>query len=498
MFSLYCNVQIIKASNYLFKEVTSEFVLCIPHHMQHLSQIQLGLAYEKLRKFPFLVVPKVEKQLILQEAKKIDEAESLGKKLLEALQVLQIIVQDDQAWNQLPLFNIFIDGHGLYTITAGISTTLEKDEKTGIASSDYLRILDYLNNHIRTKSLTISSCYPSGQKLIDSFNLTSKWHNVYLEKIRYPLIMVGSLYGPTSMAWSKPRVNVYEEFPQFYTAQKLYSPQKNKGMTLFSDCFAFLNETPANFEKFSSLFVSTENANVDLPQNYISIKFPYASWFSFVHYKDIVKSISAIDMAAKYRNKPMLIADKIQIILLGANVITSSIVISRDTSDEKVSLPYILPINYHNQNYFFNEIALPHDQSETVQAPIINMFSALIQVEEPIAIVIKKLTTAIKTFDNVVIFTGLPWEGYDDLQTGYAYIDHDGNAFRAHWPSSKWIRRVVSEQPYDAVALKSWIEIIEQSAHATSVTDYSSVDQMLAAKKTKPMPEMVNRVSCNI
>lgn len=513
LFTVFTLYQLALANNYTCKNVSKDFILFIPQKIlkpvkldQNLHAITtqantsnqdifIGLRYSSYPDFNYLEPITFAQAKTI--AKSLHVSKNMGKFIITAprdlgseLHVLlsEILIKKhalkapfkDHFAQIIPNFNIFIAGHGsLDYITANISMTIVtriktvsiksdkgklETKKITYESSDFLDILKLLNDQVFMKSLTISSCYQSGKKIKDEFNITSKLNNQTLEEITYPIILLGSTLAPTSATFWLANLPPFQHLDLsnfLYMNQKLYGPAKIEGTEAFIRFFNFLN-SDAEYEKYetiekgkkvqhyrlqdprkkhahielfshakpSYLFAANVFANIydekksqmiqNQFANYILIKFPHTAWFTPARFKKLVMKLSQITALTKSQ---IIIPMDIQAILMDANYIPTNLFIQ-----QKSPISFI-PINYLNQNYVFEAITVTSNMSLDA---FLEQFFTIENIGEPINIVIKKLKLGNQTFSEVYIFIHNNF-GAKGVRNGYMLSNSTGETIITHW-----------------------------------------------------------------
>ena len=485
LFTIYTLYQIILANNYTCKEITDDFILFIPKQLleqpvldQKLIQtieqenitdkdIWLGLKYSSCNDYKYLEFLTQDQTINLANRlkdqkkayDKLLDNKTIGILLYDALEKLIIkkskITKDfkDYLVEILPNFNIFLTGHGSKNyFTAELSTELTNNK------SEFLDILTIFNNHLLMKSLTIYSCYPAGSKLVNSFDITSKIQNPILEKLTYPIIIIGITLASVSSSYTIAKLPPFnnENIKNYiYQAQQKYGPGKDNNQEPFIRFFNFLNNT-TTYEKFETttksknptdgnikhykitnvnkntneafttptpLFLEAVNVLCDIYDNkkqinknmlsdYALIKYPNTEWFVPADFNKIVKKLSSISMLAK---ETVNIIPETQVILMDANIIKATIVIPNK------NIPAFISANYLKQSYIFDKIVI---NQTTKLETFIKQFFTIQNIAEQISIIIKELIIGSLKFSNVFIFV------HDDIfsqqketsfKNGYAF-----------------------------------------------------------------------------
>lgn len=544
LFTVYTLYQLTLKNNYICKDISQDFIVFIPQrltilpNLDHnlsttttqantsLADIFIGLRYSAYANYNYLnPITIAQAQTIaktLTSSKKFESfiitgSKDLGSELYSLLNEILIKknalkppFQDHYA-EIIPNFNIFIAGHGgLDYITANISMTITTRTKTvqvkskngkletktiTYQTSDFLDILKFLNNQAFMKSLTISSCYQSGKKIKDEFNITSKLNNPILEEITYPIILLGSTLAPTtSTFWLSNLPPFYNTdiSNSIYPKQKLYGPTKIDGQEAFVRFFNFLNGN-TTYEKFettekgkkvqhyrlqdsakklpsietfshakpsylyaANVFANiynnkTEKMNSEQFANYILIKFPHTSWFTPARFKKLVMKLSQVNSLTKAQ---IIVPQDIQAILMDANYIPTNLFMQQQTPIS------FIPINYLNQNYVFDAIKV------TQNIPLnqfIKQFFTIENIGEPINIVIKNLTLGSQKFSNACIFIHKDF-GTKDVRNGYIITNIAGETFITDWKNNQSYGFEQQTKPYPIAERAKLVEEITKNA----------------------------------
>ena len=557
LFVAYVSYQIILEHNYDCRDVEQDFLLFIPKdlvpkNIQHTKDANtfLGLAYDRFRLYNYKkFATEEETQDVFEAADRAGETYASGIFLLNVLKDLRNFYHINVA--QDPFFNVLIVGHGDQNSIAGISIHLKKNENKLLKNSNLLRILDFFNYAMRTKSVGFSSCYPGGKKIAETFDISNQFNNINLEKLSFPIIFVGSFFSYT--------YGVYDSFPSFseknpklYTSNFLYGLPELVKLNCYRDYFKALNSDPVDYEKaaqsISNVFdFENEKINFDLISNYVSIKYPHSSWFTPV--KLITdrerKNVQAAEMKKKQRmkidlgsssasddehslgddtdrlsesiNVPLKFAKKIseieasaspiikihntstKVVLLQANIINQI-----DINDAYYKLPTFLPVNHHNQNYVIDIINAPHLDIDNLTVKISPDFHELMQcflsipsLEEPVNIVIKEFKTSNASYTNIYAFTQktLITKKYlflnkSELVSGYIYTDSKNQTKIVTWPSKENFPTKFSPRAFSSQKALEFIAEVEQKA-AKNLKSFENIESMLA---TEPKPEVVEKV----
>ncbi|MBM17799.1 MAG: hypothetical protein CL947_03410 [Epsilonproteobacteria bacterium] len=558
LFTAYTLYRIMLANNYECKQISEVFILFIPTYLLSEQQvyvnvshmlktngsstnqdINLGLKYSSFTNYPY------RNLLTEQQARqwKFPTTEKLGSYLIKAIQEMFLTKKDFKKQAQiyttslLPYINIFLKGHGTKdTIIAEISTTFTntsipkptKNTSLNAAhtykqeSSDFMTLLNFFEKQINTKSLTISSCYPGGKKIKNSFNITSKFNAPLLESITYPIILIGTtLATTTTYLW-------YAILPPFknlhlnnyiYRYQGLYGPYKPNDVEVFVTFFNYINRTKT-YEKYTitnkqrqritkfktydpnkkpasnsikieqplpsylhaaNIFAqiydpSTNKINTNNLANYILIKYPHTSWFTPARFHQLVKKLSQIATAAQ---DTIPITDQTQTILMDANIVEATLRITA------TKIPAFIPINYINQNYVFNKIELVSNKDIN---EFIKQFFTIQKIEEPIHVVIKQLIIGNKTYENVYIFISNNF-GTQELKNGYTMLTNQ--CLITSWPYHQSVPNSPNYQPFNKQDLQKLITKVENNATKNIILPNKTTMQQFISNK--PAPDIITR-----
>ncbi|MCX5923542.1 MAG: hypothetical protein NTU89_03150 [Candidatus Dependentiae bacterium] len=431
MFSVYIRYQDIITKPYTCKEVNSDFILFLPNDLSNKSKSSamkdflVGLSYSKLPNYIYKTpLNPTDNDKIIENGQQTNSKKSLGKILLNTLKSLKI---KDCPKEYFPWINIYITGHGSQDFTAEMSTLPNKEEDGITTQSDFLNVMNCFNNDFKTKSVAISSCFPGGKKILESYNITNKLDNISLEQINYPIINIGSTFESTFtkiLPVSLEKINFFESY------------------------FKLLNEIPPNYQK--ALSIMAQNGK----ENYGSIRFQNTSWFSPIQYKKEVKELSQIAMST--RKKSILINNEIKIIILNANYIPKSLIFNAECD---ALLPWLLPANYHNQNYYFESLRMPN-----IKDSFHNVLIRLLQssIKEPINIIFKHIQIGSKELFNVLCFIHESDSNPNEPRTGYIYTNKKGETKTASWPSNNDWPYVIEEQNFNRILANNKIQNIEK------------------------------------
>ncbi len=386
--------------NYICKEVSDDYLLFIPEEMQHSDQplqmqdALLGLSYSKLSEYDYKSFNQKEFDKVQTRCETLTD-NMIGKMLLTTLQALEIKNIDHAL---LPFSNIYLSGHGNKGVIAEISTkSSDKNEP-----SDFLKIMNFFDKSLRTKSVALVSCFIGGKQTIDTYGMYDKndkpvfdkFSNKILEDLSYTIINWGSLNKPVY-------VSDYFDFSQY---------------------FNLLNEPIPNYEQ---VLKAVRTFDID---NYLSIKLPHTSWFSPVQLKQETQTLSQVAMSTQER--AITIKNIAKVIILEANYTPQPVKINSYNTD---SIPAFMPVNYHNQAYYFtslqfNNFSQYHDFFEVLNYLIFKN----ILVDEEINFAFEKIQISSVVYKNVHCFVSKATPP-QDLRTGFVYEDSQGRVFKYSW-----------------------------------------------------------------
>lgn len=469
---------------------------------------------------------------------------------LELLKVLKVLISRKKNKNEkISFFNVFLVGHGDENCIAEISIEL-KENPLGQKESDFLKILHFFQYQMQTKSLGIISCFSGGQKIGKAFDISNQFNNLNLEKITYPIILLGSFFAPTFLQYHI-KIPFAESKVQLYTEKLLYGPSAYINNNMYQNYFKCLNQAPINYEGAAQSISQVFNFSVKWVNrwsiaNFVSIKYPNTSWFVPIELKTeeefqkiqnlSVKKLEQIqkkqrqfegilkddnlleevesnrleNIAKKYEKFGQKISqiealnqsiikinqDK-KVILLQANFIDTLILAN------SVKLPIFLAINHYNQNYVIQKITAPllpinHPQYTYTQVhEIIHNLLPVEQIQEPINIVIKELQGKSKIIKNIYAFTqrtlkikkyNFPDE--ESLVSGYMYTDVDNVTKIATWPADENYPTQVKERSFPLKKLQECIAEVEQNA-CKNQKDFSEVSKTLKKQQLSTIPKYV-------
>ncbi len=558
LFTFYVSYQIILEHDYDCRNASDDFLVFIPKDLVPQAikntteaDIYLGLFYSNLTNYDYKTFATEEEiNAVFSVANRQSEKNSLGVSLLNVLKKLRSSSNINMAHD--PFFNILIGGHGDPDSIAEISIHFQKNGNK-LKKSDLLKILDFFNYSIRTKSVGFMSCYSGGKKIVKTFDIANQFNNINLEKISYPIIFIGSFFALTSGLFD-PQLPFSELFPQLYTSNFLYGLPDWKKSNYHRNYFNYLNDDPIDYEGAAESVIdifdfNNKNINFDLISNYASIKYPHTSWFTPLELKTEqerenvqfaemkknqrmnIKAIQSVSVGDQNSvqgkagtlqsgdiKKPLKIVKKIsqieasttsiitidyddtpiEIVLLQANVIKQ---INIDGAYYK--LPVFLPVNYHNQNYVINLIKAPDywENSEIENSQnfhqMMRYFLPIPSIEEPVNIVIKELQTSNEIYTNVYAFThkilsikkGLS-SNRNKRVSGYMYTDSKNQTKIVTWPSGQEFPTESSPRAFSSQKALEFIAEVEQKA-AKNLKSFENIESMLA---TEPKPEVFKEV----
>lgn len=549
LFCTYAYFNIICEHDYICKQVNDDFILFIPRHLVNqqdtlmMQDVQLGLNVSTLSHYDYKKLPDLgTRQEVVERAYRLDAVNNLGQKLLEALKTLVLTKRElvkevavlkedvDKAQAVLPFFNIFIDGHGSADQTiAGISinkiknqsiqeekepSTQEEKEPSNpkkLQHSDFERFLRFLNYEMKTKSLTVLSCFPGGKKHLDTFHIKKPFDSSILDQITYPIITIGMSMSSVFLSALHSPISINVDQPVFFTDRMLYAPWK-PSITVFDYYFSLLDEVPSrdyeissNYERAFKLISGfyPEHETFCL-QNYIGVKFPHLSWYSAYEFKKHSKQISQIEALTKkeiiFQADPA-IEDRLKVILLGANVIPGEIRFENFTID---TLPLFFPVNYFNQNYVIHsmDIVLPDNRDDKLGLyNLFLKFTSMFSLSEPINILIKNLNLSQQYFD-VYFFSDLEYVPGHKM-SGLMYIDNNDQAWISSWAVDTYSQRVFKNAPLSLFSKDKLLEFITPvELQARDVLEqfpglendsFKKIEQVMHNKLKGVMPEIVQK-----
>ncbi|MBP9765518.1 hypothetical protein KBD08_04250, partial [Candidatus Babeliales bacterium] len=368
---------------------------------------------------------------------------------------------------QQPFFNIVLTGHGmLHESVAGLSvrqdiitkrvlskpiwtekivngqkrsvfdfSKQQQPQEVELLTSDFAQFLEFLNDRMRTKTLTISSCYAAGQQYEGTpLTMQQQFNSSVLENIKYPIIFIGS-FATTTLGF---RLVIDEMFR-------------------FNKYFSLLNEYPAQYKKATELFFLSNEGF--LTHNLASIKMPNTSWLTLTSsIKDTVDQDGGNQMRSLIitQNKvldgkvvtiPLVSGQKsVDVIWLQANYMPKIVMPGYDSKqfiqqqyfDELFKkyavFPSFLPVQRYNQNYVIDVIEckdleiFADGQDKVTFKDVMQHFFDVQGIQEPINIVIKNFVFKNVTYKNVYIFMYKAFEtkrvfrdSLESIQDGYVY-----------------------------------------------------------------------------
>ncbi len=558
LFTFYVSYQIIVEHDYDCRVVSDDFLLFVPKDLvpQTIQNTKdanayLGLSYVDLKFYDYKKF--VTEEEIRNSFKVTYEQlknNSLGFFLLNALKNLRSLnnvnIADD------PFFNILIYGHGSSSCVAEISTVLVQDGNK-VKSSDLLKILDFFNYSMRTKSVGFLSCYSGGKKIVEAFDVSNQFNNINLEKLSYTIIFVGTFFAST-YGVSKIELPFLEKNPKLYTSNFLYGLPDSSKSNCYRNYFKALHDDPINYEKaaqsISDVFdFKNKKINFDVISNYVSIKYPNTSWFTPVELKteqerenvqfaemkknqrinlkavksayfdgqssvqakidvsqsndikkplEFVKKISQLEALTKSIITIDCDDTPIEIVLLQANVIEQI-----NINGPYYQLPVFLPINHFNQNYVINFInAVDYWGNSEIEScrsfhEIMRYFLPIPSIKEPVNIVIKTLKTSNESYTNVYAFIRKVVTGKrsrnsnkNEFVSGYMYTDQNNQIKIVTWPSKQEYPKECRPEALSAQKALEFIVEVEQKAFK-NLKSFENIESML---KTEPKPEVVKEV----
>ncbi|MBP6892695.1 hypothetical protein KBB68_03905, partial [Candidatus Babeliales bacterium] len=461
LFRGYLVYQIILNQNYICKKIqikrrfdvrNEEYLLFIPKDMNNNFDWNLLIDY-KYNKF-------IDCYALFDRMESYNDQNSLGAELLKTLKILISLKKDK---NIDSFFNVFISGHGDKNMIAEISIESQESEIEN-KKSDFLKLLDFFQYDMQVQSLGISACYPGGQKIHKTFDVSNQFNNFKLEHVSYPVIFVGSFFAVTYVLADVHQPFI-EDRPQFYTNKFLYGPSDDVNRHMYQQYFQYLNQQPANYEGaarvISNVFNFKNNTiKFEKISNFVSIKYPNISWFVPVELKtdeefqkiqtlgskkieDIQKkqikknellkdlissdddsSVSSDDdssvrenITAEVQNiqKYSKYAQTISQIEASAQstinidenkkiILLQANVIKTIHVNSIGELPIFLPVNHYNQCYVIDTLDASGIELQNINEALVQSMLPISKIEEPVHIVIKELKTKTQILKNVYAF----------------------------------------------------------------------------------------------
>lgn len=419
----YIHYQRILQQNFTCKAISKDFILFVPQQLTGSIDLNPGTLTEKKgisRQDLFLGIRYYNyetysyKESLSQYYQLPQDPESAFIKTLQSIAISPHNLRpeyQEYSYKVLPQFNVYLSGHGSETETAGLSIKLNKTTQKSV----FLQFLKTLEDQYFTKSLTTLSCFTGGKKVADTFQATSLFDASFLTEISYPIIMTGTTFSPAFIA-SPPQ-------------QKSLTTKVAYAQNMFENLFRALNQAPPRYDQaaqavsFNPSTTQTQQEALQL-HNFAMIRMPNSQWFTPISYQKHVKNLSQITMTTA--TKPIVISDKIQIVLLSANRYPQTIKFNHDATP-----PTFIPSNYINQTYMFR--AMTFDYPYSIHF-LLSHFFKIKEIQEPITITIDKLTIKGKTYKDVHIFMYKTIANSTKPQYGYQYFDPIQNkTFTTHW-----------------------------------------------------------------
>lgn len=505
------NYNIVLSNQYTCKEVNDTFLLFVPKRLQrfknHINQQQfLGINYLSLPDYDYeLFAHDQDIESIFHIIPTMIKENTLGKKLLQTLQ--SIIIHPNTMKNSIaPWFNIYLTGHGSHDLIAEIPCTPQNTTVSN-PKSDFLDLLSFFKHNLLTKSLTLSTCFIGGDKLTQTYDIKNPFNNLTLESLSYPIINIGSFYA-TTLLTSKTSLPAFKNLKVFN--HRMVGPSDENEYTKY---FNFLNQSPPNYTKAATVFapIITEFAPIipgtygaidydtTYQQNYCSIKFPHTSWFTPIDMPRYSKSITQTNVLTHDKNQKLVIPENIKIILLTATHIPFTI----KTNTTKY-IPAFFPMNYMNQNYIIDHLEAPattaYDNSQVGNKNLEIVFQSLLPmptIEEPINVIIKKLTVGNDTYTNIWAFThqiipnNVSSESFI-IATGYFYTDKQGVTHRVLIRDDTYFPEIITESSYKEQILDKMYEIEEDAKSGVKKTEsFEKISELFEHEPLEKTKEII-------
>ena len=490
LFLGYIYYNIVIGLNYSCKQVTynakegADYLLFIPNGTISGYDWDNFVDYDHTK---FLSEDEIDK--CFDRADHYEETNSLGKELLKTLKILTSKKQVQLKLN--PFFNIYLTGHGNENRVAEISINIKDDQK----NSDFLQILNFFQYFMNVKSLAISSCLPGGQKINSAFVVSNQWNNINLEKISYPIIVVGSFFATTSTVFDIPYLFDEDKADDFASH-------------VYLNYFKYLHEKPANYESAARVISGVDFNNkidAELLQNFAMIRYPNTSWFTPVDLKidakDGTKNLQfaqKISQIQALTNPIIKISSQAKVVKLEANVIDS---IKCEVNNLNLA-PDFLPLMQNNQNYVINRVEFPNIELDNKDAELIDqaigLFLPLSKIEEPVNIVIKELKFRNVAVKNIYAFAQKTFDVDDfnalnpaNIETGYIFTDQYHKTKILTWlqndegdENEEFVFDPNDYEAFDINKLQALIKQIETKAKK-DLKDFSALEKMFETKKNE-------------
>lgn len=379
------------ARDYICKEVTADYILCIPLSLLKISaeqgraaiglektigekiinlwfteqDLRLGLLISALQNYDHKAFAQSENfvSLLMQGLKgvvfgpsKFSSIKCIGgtEGVIEALERLSLkktflreVKADkrDLACAYLPRMNVLLAGHGSYSglygrenfdSIAGISAN-SVDPKT---SSPFEQFLRCLNNDYNVQSLSILSCCAGYNINKMSQNFENK---TFFAQASYPILFTSGLFAlAASIRPALSNKGRIEQFFEYLNHVESYRVKNQKTGTEEYSYSARKPEWKKAIDVFSKLF---SDSGVDLLQHVTFVKFPNTSAIFLPELDSRIMTITPIKAVAS--QDELTVPEKALIVLLQAPYVQRSVVL-QNTNLEKQKVA-----NYKQDNALF-------------------------------------------------------------------------------------------------------------------------------------------------
>lgn len=420
--TLYTSYEIIKARNYICKELSEKLILFVPRDMLQadVSQEILNVSQnEHINIHDLILGMKFSDLPHYDYVQEVRPYQSSDSGIIEVLSTLGLKKQlskkyGDSLYNILPQMNIMLLGHGMYTDNRTICE---------IEMNQFPNFLKVINQDYITKSLMIVSCF-AGANVPKIANLFKDKN--YFEHISYPILigsglpasfLIDSRYSAYVSVESERKVQecIYDiNGTYFYGIEKKWN-----GKGLYTQLFEYLNyqqfytrKTSSGeqysystfvpeYEKAVQVFGDQHGMSESL-ENIFVIKFPNsAHWFSLSALHARILEIG--DVRSFAHTGGIIVSDQIQDIFLKTNYVKNKIVIKGSLSKRYI-IPGLIGISYSDiVRYYIEQLELSdYDSVENVVKSFFEV-ELLKKLEQSFVVFIKKMKIGSNVYQNMIL-----------------------------------------------------------------------------------------------
>jgi|GEM_PF-2506243 len=261
------------------------------------------------------------------------------------------------------LKNIFIKKNeiswDIYLIGHGLSAKSDAPKIARMPPAKFASLLTFLNDQIKTRTFFYDSCYAGSNK--SPYQEMSSQEKGPLNKELNFIIIASTLFDlPSTVLLGAFNFSQY-----FKLLNDYFAPKRNKSLTL-DDALSTLTQGRSLSSRRFDL-----KGNLETTMQVPMIRYPHVGWFTVTDFdKKLFRLNNTAILRAIHDDRKIInISADVSTILLETCYIPTPIIIAGD------KMPLVMPVEFKDATYFFNEISAPDISIDNTSSFSQNFFS---------------------------------------------------------------------------------------------------------------------------